>query len=169
MVTGRLQFDSARKMTRMQIERMRIKRNQTMSLTRRDFLLSSTYAGAGFAVAGALSPAQLAAAAEPVKLEPYLTGLRMAATPATAYRAYRSKAVQNPEIVTWVQVDLGRSFPIQAIQLFPASERGFPGGGVYAGEGFPLRFRIEAAEESSFAAPSMIADLTRSDFPDPKE
>jgi hypothetical protein len=169
MVTGRLQFDSARKMTRMQIERMRIKRNQTMSLTRRDFLLSSTYAGAGFAVAGALSPAQLAAAAEPVKLEPYLTGLRMAATPATAYRAYRSKAVQNPEIVTWVQVDLGRSFPIQAIQLFPASERGFPGGGVYAGEGFPLRFRIEAAEESSFAAPVALADFTHSDFPDPKD
>jgi DUF1680 family protein len=108
--------------------------------------------------------------AEPEELTPYLTGLRMAATPATAYRAYRSKAVANPEVSTWVQVDLGRSFPLEAIQLFPASERMYPGRDqYYAGEGFPLRFKIEAAEDASFSAPFTISDFTQSDFPDPTD
>jgi hypothetical protein len=31
----------------------------------------------------------------------------MAPTPATAYRAYRSKPVTDPALSTWVQVDLG--------------------------------------------------------------
>jgi uncharacterized protein len=139
-----------------------------MALTRRRFLLTTSYASAGLAVTGTLNPTTLLAD-EPTQLTPYLTGLKMAATPATAYRAYRSKVVTDPEITTWFQVDLGKSFPIQAIQLFPASERGYPGGGVYAGEGFPLRFRMEAAEDASFSAPSMIADFTHSDFPDPKD
>ena len=103
-------------------------------------------------------------------METYLTGSRMAATPATAYRAYRSRVVTNPEVTTWVQVDLGKSIPIDAIQLFPASERMYPGRDqYYAGEGFPLRFRIEAADDANFNAPLTIADLSQSDFPDPKD
>ena len=140
-----------------------------MSVTRRCFLLNTTYLGAGLAVTDTFSPLQLLAATNPVQLEPYLTGMRMAATPATAYCAYRSKVVTNPETVTWFQVDIGKSLPIQAVQLFPASERGYPGGGVYAGEGFPLRFRIEAAEDASFSAHVTIADFTHSDFPDVKD
>jgi hypothetical protein len=141
-----------------------------MSLTRRNFLLSTTYVGAGLAMAGAIKPLAPLAAAEPAQLEHYLTGLRMAATPATAYRAYRSKVVANPEITTWVQVDLGKSFPIEAIQLFPASERMYPGRDqYYAGEGFPLRFRIEASNDEAFSAPSPVADFSQEDFPDPKD
>ena len=145
-----------------------------MSITRRDFLLNTTYAGAALAVTGSAGPLTSLAAAESVQLAPYLTGLRMAGTPATAYRAYHSKVVANPESPTWVQVDLGKSVPIQAVQLFPASERSYPArdlyyaGTFYAGEGFPLRFRIEAADDASFSAPVTIADLTHSDFPDPK-
>ena len=52
------------------------------------------------------------ASAKPAALVPYVTGLRMAATPATAYRAYRSKVVADPEVATWLQVDLGKSSPI---------------------------------------------------------
>jgi len=142
----------------------------TLSLTRRTFLLNSTYAGAGLAVAGAMDPTALLAVAEPPQLAPYLTGLRMAATPATAYRAYRSKVVATPDVTTWVQVDLGRSFPIEAIQLFPASERMYPGRDqYYGGEGFPLRFRIEASDDATFGAPVTIADFAHADFPDPKD
>jgi len=94
----------------------------------------------------------------------------MAATPATAYRAYRSKVVTNPELATWVQVDLGSDFRIDGIQLFPASERMYPGRDqYYAGEGFPLRFRIEASDDAHFSASSIISDFTQSDFPDPKD
>ncbi len=141
-----------------------------MSLTRRNFIVGSTYAGAGLAVTSGMKPLAALAAAEPVDLASYRTGLRMAATPATAYRAYKSKVVMHPDVTTWVQVDLGKSFPIEAIQLFPASERMFPGRDqYYAGEGFPLRFQIEAAEDASFTAPVTIADFTQSDFPDPKD
>ncbi|MDR3727285.1 MAG: glycoside hydrolase family 127 protein [Terracidiphilus sp.] len=104
------------------------------------------------------------------ELVPFLTGVRMAATPATAYRAYRSKVVQNPNSVTWVQLDLSKSVAIEVIKLFPASERPYPwGGGYYAGEGFPLRFRIDASEDPMFSNPRTIADFTSSDFPDPKD
>ena len=76
--------------------------SRVTSLTRRDFLLTTSYVGAGLAVTGAL-PLASSASAEPVELAPYKTGLRMAATPATAYRAYRSKVVATPEVTTWVQ------------------------------------------------------------------
>ncbi len=39
----------------------------------------------------------------------------------------------------------------------------------YAGESFPLRFRIEASDNSSFSNAATIADFTQSDFPDPKD
>ena len=68
---------------------------------------------------------------------PYLTGMRTGGNPATAYRAYRSKPVTNPKTTTWVQLDLTASTPIDAIQLFPASERMYPGRDQYdGGEGF---------------------------------
>jgi len=141
-----------------------------MSLTRRNFLLNTTYVGAGLAVTGTINPLVQQAAAEPVDLAPYLTGLRMAATPATAYRAYRSKVVANPEVTTWIQVDLGKRMPIDAIQLFPASERMFPGRDqYYAGEGFPVRFRIEASNDAGFGTPMNLTDFTHADFPDPKD
>src|ERR1035438_8316036 len=113
--------------------------SRSMSLTRRGFLLNSSYIGAGLAVTGATDPTGLWAALEP-QLAPYLTGMRMAATPGTVYRAYRSKPVANPEVTTWVQVDLGKSVGIEAIQLFPASERMYPGRDqYYVRAGFPLR------------------------------
>lgn len=141
-----------------------------MRLTRRDFLWSTTYVGAGLAVAGPLKLIAPSVAAEPAELMHNLTGLRMAATPATAYRPYRSKVVTNPEFATWIQVDLGNGFRIDGVQLFPASERMYPGRDqYYAGEGFPLRFRIEASDDANFSAPLIISDFTQSDFPDPKD
>lgn len=137
-------------------------------LTRRKFLTSSTCAGTGLLVSRGVNPGVLWAEAGPQLLAPYLTGLRMAATPATAYRAYRSKAVANPNAKTWFQIDLGKRCPIDAIRLFPASERMYPGRDqYYAGEGFPLRFVIEAADDAAFTAPLTIADFRNSDFPDP--
>ena len=94
----------------------------------------------------------------------------MAATPATAYRAYRSKTVANPTIITWVQLDLNENVRIDAIQLYPASERMYPGRDqYYGGEGFPLRFRIDACKDPDFKVPHVIADFTQTDFPDPKD
>jgi len=141
-----------------------------MASTRRNFLLTATYVGGGLAVTGSVKPLIAHAVPESTELAPYLTGIRMAATPATAYRAYRSKVVASPAVTTWIQVDLGKSFPIDAVRLFPASERMYPGHDqYYAGEGFPLRFKIEASDDANFGTPVTIADFTRLDFPDPKD
>jgi DUF1680 family protein len=140
-----------------------------VTVTRRKFLLNSTYASAGFAVIGTMKPAIWSGSAE-LPMSSHLTGIRMAATPATDYRAYHSKAVTDPEVTTWVQIDLKKNFPIAAIQLFPASERMYPGRDqYYGGEGFPLRFRIEASEEADFSHVQTIADFTQADFPDLKD
>ncbi len=139
-----------------------------MSVTRREFLIQTSCASAGLAVVGTVHPLAALAADGPVVLAHYTTGMRMAATPATKYRAYRSKPVQNPDTTTWLQIDLGKSVPIDAIRLFPASERMYPGRDqYYAGEGFPLRFAIEASEDESFSSPMTIADFRGVDFPDP--
>jgi DUF1680 family protein len=138
-----------------------------MSLTRRSFLANATCAGATAAVGG-VSVISGWAADEVPELAPYLTGTRMAATPATEYRAYRSKTVTDANTTTWVQVDLGKVLPIQSVQLYPASERMYPGRDqYYAGEGFPLRFRIDASGDSEFLKAKCIADFTAADFPDP--
>src|SRR5215471_3786651 len=140
-----------------------------MSVTRRTFILSSTYAGAGIAITSAF-PSLVWASSTDSSLSPYLTGVRMAATPATHYCAYRSKVVSSPDSTTWVQIDLKKSVAIDSVRIYPASERMYPGRDqYYAGEGFPLRFLIEAADDENFTKPAIIADLTQSDFPDPKD
>jgi uncharacterized protein len=140
-----------------------------VSLTRRRFLIGSACA-TGVALTGELHPS-LQALAENTspELAPYLTGLKMAATPATHYRAYRSRPTQDPLVNTWVQIDLKKAVAIEAVQLFPACEKMFPGRDeYYGGEGFPLRFKIEAANDQAFSRPRIIADFTQADFPDPK-
>ena len=139
-----------------------------MSVTRRKFLKNTTLAGAGLVVADAIKPRLALADEAPVSITSYLSGMRMAATPATAYRAYRSKVVSNPNTTTWVQIDLGRTIPVDHVLLYPASEEMYPGRDqYYAGEGFPLRFKIETSDEPDFANARIGADLTGSDFPDP--
>jgi DUF1680 family protein len=141
-----------------------------MAVTRRKFLMNSTYAGAGFAVVGVMKPLALWAQAAAGDMSPYLTGIRMAATPATAYRAYRSKVVATPDVTTWVQIDLKKSVPISAIQLFPASERMYPGRDqYYGGEAFPLRFKLEVSDDPTFTQTKAITDFTQEDFPDLKD
>ena len=139
-----------------------------MSVSRRKFLKNTTFAGAGLVVADAIGPVRALADDSDISMTPYLSGMRMAATPATAYRAYRSKVVANPDTTTWIQIDLGQPIPVDYILLYPASEKMFPGRDqYYGGEGFPLRFKIETANNPDFSDAGIGADLTRSDFPDP--
>ncbi len=137
-------------------------------LSRRTFVKGSALVGGGVVLTQAVEPSGLLAA--DATLSPHLTGMRMAATPATNYRAYRSKKVQDPDRPTWVQIDLAKSVPIEAVLLFPASERMYPGRDqYYGGEGFPLRFKIEASDDAGFANSRTIADYTAADFPDPED
>ena len=63
-------------------------------------------------------------------------------------RAYRSKPAKTADATTWVQIDLGESRPIDFVKVYPANEKFFPGHDeYYAGEGFPVRFKIEASSD----------------------
>jgi DUF1680 family protein len=100
---------------------------------------------------------------------PMPSGDWMAATPASAYRAYRSKPAKTADATTWVQVDLGASQPIDFVKVYPANEKLRPGHDEhFAGEGFPVRFKIEAADEPDFHSPSVIVDHTGDDYENPK-
>jgi hypothetical protein len=94
----------------------------------------------------------------------------MAASPTERYRAYRSKVVMSPDVTTWVQIDLTKSVPIEAIRLFPAADQMYPGRDQwYAGQGFPLLFKVDASEDPGFDSCKAIADFAQSDFPDPHD
>ena len=141
-----------------------------MSISRRIFLKSSLCTGISVVLTRVALPQQLLASAQDPHLAPYLSGQRIAATPATDYRAYQSNAVTDPSLPTWVQLNLGRSVSVEAIELYPASQRMYPGHDqYYGGEGFPLRFKIEASDDAEFANPKIIADFTGADFPDPHD
>ncbi|HUX09302.1 MAG TPA: beta-L-arabinofuranosidase domain-containing protein, partial [Terriglobia bacterium] len=125
--------------------------------------------GAGLA---ASCTAKKEAAASPKagqEVVPAPKGEWMAGTPASAYRAYRSKPAKTADAVTWVQIDLGATHPIDSVKVYPASERLFPGRDeYYAGEGFPVRFKIEVSNQPDFRNASTIVDHTATGYPNPK-
>ena len=86
-----------------------------------------------------------------------LTGERVAHTPATWYRPYRSKISSDAAAATWVQIDLRASRPIDSVKLLPTFN------------GFPVRFRIEASDDATFSTSHLIADRAAVDYPDPLE
>ncbi|MBB5033902.1 DUF1553 domain-containing protein [Prosthecobacter vanneervenii] len=60
---------------------------------------------------------------------------------------YHSAIVKEQNTVKWVQVDLGSSMEIQRIVLKPCYD---DFGGIGAGFGFPVRFKIEASDDPEF-------------------
>ncbi|MCY2994479.1 MAG: alpha-L-rhamnosidase N-terminal domain-containing protein [Planctomycetota bacterium] len=67
----------------------------------------------------------------------------------------------------WVQVDLGSTVPIDRVVLHPQTHNDPAAGGWINGYGFPLRFRVEVADDPDFKSPTMLADKTEADFPNP--
>ena len=140
-----------------------------MSLTRRRFLQSSAFAGAGIAASPLLKPGAAAAETANEQVIPVPTGEWMTNTPASAYRAYRSKPAKTADATTWVQIDLGESRPIDSVKIYPANEKGYPGrDAAYPGEGFPVRFKIECSSDADFHSPTLIVNHTHADYPNPE-
>ncbi|HEX8237515.1 MAG TPA: family 78 glycoside hydrolase catalytic domain [Abditibacteriaceae bacterium] len=61
----------------------------------------------------------------------------------------------------WVQVDLGKPQPIEAVRLHPMLHAGT------AGFGFPVRFKVETANDADFQTSTLIADQSVTDFANP--
>lgn len=95
---------------------------------------------------------------------------RIAATPTHRYRPYRSKRAESAEVTSWVQIDLGSIQSIDAVMLYPANQRMKMGADAYyAGEAFPVRFKIEGSGNPAFVRPKLIADYASADFQNPKD
>jgi len=76
-------------------------------------------------------------------------------------RGYHAAEADREDDTKWVQVDLGQAMPIETIRLLPmrhADKDGF---------GFPIRFKVEIADEPEFNQPILIADHTADDYPNP--
>ena len=140
-----------------------------MGLTRRRFLETSVGTGAGIAASRFLQADAANASPRDEHAIPAPSGEWMANTPASAYRAYRSKPAQTADAVTWVQIDLGEEHPIDYVKIYPANEKDIPGRDEqFAGEGFPVRFKIECSSDPAFRHPTLIVDRTGTDYPNPK-
>lgn len=100
----------------------------------------------------------------------YLTGDRIASTPTFDYRPYRSKGADSTDATSWVQIDLEKAQPIDAVKIYPANQTMIPGkDAYYTGEGFPVRFKVEASNHADFGQPVLIVDHTSADFENPKD
>jgi signal transduction histidine kinase len=83
----------------------------------------------------------------------------------TGRLGYHSGYSEKQDTVEWVELRLPRSHTIDAIVLIATPSDS--GGAADAGYGFPLRFRVEIAEEGSDAERVIVADQTHADFPNP--
>jgi DUF1680 family protein len=132
-----------------------------MSINRREFLGTSVKTGTLIGALQSLSPSSLLAAVVGRSVSLPVTAGRMAYTPASAYRPYISKLARKFDAVTWIQIDLGSSQPIDSVTLYPAVNLD------PSGFGFPVRFKMAVSNDGSFAVSKVIADYTNSDFPNP--
>ncbi len=83
---------------------------------------------------------------------------------ASPTNGYHSDFAASADVVKWVQVDLGRTWPMDEIRIIPARPTDFPD---TPGFGFPARFRVEVADNADFENATTIADHSTADFANP--
>lgn len=79
------------------------------------------------------------------------------------YPGYEVSGDGTDDALRWVQVDLGRSWPIDKVKLFPSTDWD-----AYT-HGFPARFKIEVSDDPDFQHVALITDQTGADFPNPRD
>jgi signal transduction histidine kinase len=79
---------------------------------------------------------------------------------------YLAQPENSPGVTKWVQVDLGRAYPLDEVRLFPARPTDFADA---PGSGFPPRFRVEASNDAGFSQPRTLFDTGPRDFIAPGE
>ncbi|MBX3441454.1 MAG: DUF1553 domain-containing protein [Planctomyces sp.] len=86
-----------------------------------------------------------------------------AATPPE--HGYHSGIETAQDVAKWVQIDLGARIPLHSIVLWACHD---DFNGIGAGFGFPVRFRIELADDPAFESTvTTLIDRTANDVPNP--
>jgi nitrogen fixation protein FixH len=88
---------------------------------------------------------------------------KRAALAATLPAGWHSAIAPEADTTKWVQIDLGKAVPIDAIRLHPAR----PVDADADGYGFPLRFTVAVSNDPTFATSETVADKTLVDFENP--
>ncbi len=103
---------------------------------------------------------------ERAEQERLLATLPPAPTPHHTERlGYHSGYSTSPETIEWIEMDLEREESIDAIVLIATASNS--GGSAPVGYGFPVRFRVEVRTGGESDERHMVADFTKTDFPNP--
>ena len=86
-------------------------------------------------------------------------------TQSKIHAGYHSSFVATANQVQWVQVDLGREFPVSHIALVPTAVQ--LENEIIEGYGFPVRFRVQVSNDPTFKESDLVADHTSTDYPNP--
>lgn len=83
----------------------------------------------------------------------------------SAQGGYHSQIEASPSVTKWVQIDLGSPQEIRNVVLHPCYD---DFNGIGPGFGFPLRYRIEVADDPEFrSGVTLVSDQTASEVPNP--
>jgi signal transduction histidine kinase len=83
---------------------------------------------------------------------------------ASVSTGWHSRIFTQPDVESWVQVDLGATHLLDEIRLTPAHPRDYPD---RPGFGFPLRFKLETSLSEDFTESSPVFDGRLADFASP--
>ncbi len=135
------------------------------AMDRRERDLKATQAELQRAVAALASP-------EVVRLDQQIAALRqqqaalppLPAAAASLSNGYHSAIESRPDVEKWVQIDLGKSLPIDRIRLIPARPTDFAD---TPGFGFPVRYRVTVSDDPKFGRCDTVYDGSGTAVPNP--
>ena len=87
--------------------------------------------------------------------------------PLTPIYCYRSELASRSDAAKWIVLDLGEARSMDAIEMFPARPQ--KENTDFRTAMFPLRFKLEIADNPDFSDAKLVADKTDSDFPSPRK
>jgi alpha-L-rhamnosidase len=110
---------------------------------------------------GLLSPADWTAKwiSDPILADP-------ANRPLTPIHCYRSELASRPDVAKWIVLDLGSVKRLDSVDVIPARPRGQ--NWDFRTAMYPVRFKIESANNRDFSDSRVIVDKTDADVPNPR-
>jgi alpha-L-rhamnosidase len=86
--------------------------------------------------------------------------------PLTPIHCYRSELASRPDAAKWIVLDLGSVKRMDAVDVIPARPKGQ--NWDFRTAMFPLRFKVETAENRDLSDARLVVDNTGADFPNPR-